>query len=141
MAAKKSSPPFDFIVEHLKKNETAPYAEIAAAAQKKGLKIFPIMYGRAKAMLGLVDSAPRGTGKAAKEKKAAAKRAAAGNASTAEGPARRAAPVRATRVARAAPAGDDGIESVIAQVKASAVEREKYRVALQKIREVIQSVL
>jgi hypothetical protein len=140
VAAKKSSPPFDFIVEHLKKTPTAPYAEIAAAAQKKGLKIFPIMYGRAKAMLGLVDSAPRGTGKAAKEKKAAARRATAarGGAAAAE---RRAAPARAARAAKAAPASDGGIESVIAQVKASAAERESYRAALQKIREILDGVI
>ena len=49
-------------------------AEIAAAAQKKGMKVFPIMFGRAKAMLGLVPSAPRGAGKATR-KKAAAKAA------------------------------------------------------------------
>lgn len=65
MAAKKPSPQFDFIVEQLQKNNSITYAEISAAAQKKGLTIFPIMYGRAQAMLGLVTSAKRGAGKAA----------------------------------------------------------------------------
>ena len=71
MAAKKPSPQFDFIVEQLKKNPNAAYAEIAAAAQKKGMKAFPIMFGRAKAMLGLVPSAPGGAGKATRKKAAA----------------------------------------------------------------------
>lgn len=138
MAAKKPSPQFDFIVEQLKKKPEATYAEIAAAAQKKGMKVFPIMYGRAKAMLGLVASAPRGSGKATR-KKAAAKAAKAAKAPKAAAPtgARRGRP----RKAAAAPAADlGGLEGIIAQVKASAAEREKYRAALDKIRAILDSV-
>lgn len=60
----------DFIVNKLKKNSDFAYGDIRAAAEKKGLTIYPIMYGRAKAMLGLVEVAPRGKGKA-KARKAA----------------------------------------------------------------------
>jgi hypothetical protein len=136
MAAKKPSPQFDFIVEQLKKKPEASYADIAAAAQKKGMKIFPIMYGRAKAMLGLVASAPRGSGKATR-KKAAAKAAKANP--VAPTGARRGRP---RKVAAAPSVGADlsGLEGVIAQVKASAAEREKYRAALDKIREILDSV-
>ncbi len=138
MAAKKPSPQFDFIVEQLKKNPTAAYGDIAAAAQKKGMKVFPIMYGRAKAMLGLVASAPRGSGKATR-KKAATKAAKAAPGAAPTG-ARRGRP---RKVAAAAPVGGDlaGIEGIIAQVKASAAERETYRAALEKIRAILDSVL
>ena len=45
MAAKKTSPGFDFIVAALKKNPKAAYKDIAAAAAKKKLKVFPVMFG------------------------------------------------------------------------------------------------
>lgn len=138
MAAKKPSPQFDFIVEQLKKNANATYAEIAAAAQKKGMKVFPIMFGRAKAMLGLVPSAPRGAGKATRKKAAAKAAKAKPAAAAAPTGARRGRP----RKAAAAPAADlGGLEGIIAQVKASAAERETYRAALEKIRAILDSVL
>lgn len=69
MAAKKISA-MDFIIAQLKKNKKASYADIRDAATKKKLTIYPIMYGRAKALLGLVPVAARGS----KKKKTAAKR-------------------------------------------------------------------
>ena len=65
----------DFLVSALKRNPNAVYADLKARADEKKLPIYPIMFGRAKALLGLVKSAKRGTGKAAK---AAAARARAG---------------------------------------------------------------
>ena len=56
----------EFIVEALKKNRKAAYADLKAKADEKKLKVFPIMFGRAQAMLGIVKSAKRGTGKFAK---------------------------------------------------------------------------
>ena len=68
MAAKKANPGFDFIIAALKKDPKATYKDIAAAAAKKKLKVFPIMFGRAQAMLGIVKQAKRGDGKAKKAK-------------------------------------------------------------------------
>jgi hypothetical protein len=65
----------DFLVSALKRNPNAVYADLKAKADEKKLPVYPIMFGRAKALLGLVKSAKRGTGKAAK---AAAARARAG---------------------------------------------------------------
>jgi hypothetical protein len=65
----------DFLVSALKRNPEAVYADLKAKADEKKLPVYPIMFGRAKALLGLVKSAKRGTGKAAK---AAAARARAG---------------------------------------------------------------
>jgi hypothetical protein len=56
----------DFLVSALKRNPNAVYADLKAKADEKKLPVYPIMFGRAKAMLGLVKSAKRGTGKAAK---------------------------------------------------------------------------
>lgn len=69
MAAKKpQSPAMEFLIASLEKNPKATYAEIKAAADEKKLKLFPIMFGRAQAILGIVKSAKRGQGKTAKAK-------------------------------------------------------------------------
>lgn len=69
MAAKKpQSPAMEFLLASLEKNPKATYAEIKAAADEKKLAVYPIMFGRAQAMLGIVKSAKRGQGKAAKAK-------------------------------------------------------------------------
>lgn len=69
MATKKSNPAMDFLVAELKKNRKAAYADIKAKADKKKLPLYPIMYGRAQALLGIVKSAKRGQGKAAKARR------------------------------------------------------------------------
>ena len=55
-----------FLVDQLSKNTKAVYADIKAKADARKLKLFPIMFGRAQALLGIVKSAKRGTGKFAK---------------------------------------------------------------------------
>src|SRR5690606_15837421 len=65
MAAKKSSPAFAFVVSYLEKNPSAEFSEVRDAAARKGYKIFPIVYGRAKAHLNLVPTKARGSKKAA----------------------------------------------------------------------------
>jgi len=62
----------EFLVESLKKDKTAAYADLKAKADAKKLTIFPVMYGRAKAMLGLVKVAKYGTGKFARANAATA---------------------------------------------------------------------
>src|SRR4029453_6392495 len=52
-------------MEALKANKGAAYSDLKRKAEEKGLTVYPIMFGRAKAVLGLVKSAKRGKGKAA----------------------------------------------------------------------------
>ena len=52
-----ASPLMQFVVEHLRAVKDAPYKEIAEAAAKKGLKLVPIVYGRARAALGMAKKA------------------------------------------------------------------------------------
>lgn len=80
MAAKKPSPAMDLLVSALKSNPKATYADLKAKADAKSLKLYPIMFGRAQALLGIVKSAKRGSGKAAKA--TAAKKARAGKKTT-----------------------------------------------------------
>jgi hypothetical protein len=81
--AKSPSPALEFLVDALKRNPKAVYADLKAKADEKKLKVFPVMYGRAKLLLGLVKAAKRGTGKFAKAN--AAKRDAAPKASAGSG--------------------------------------------------------
>lgn len=64
--ADKSNPAMEFIVSSLRKKPKTAYADLAASAARRGMKIYPIMYGRAKALLGLVKVKPRGSGAAKK---------------------------------------------------------------------------
>ena len=61
-----------FLLAALEKDRGASYGDLKAAAEKKDLEVFPIMYGRAQALLGIVKAAKRGEGKAAKATKAKA---------------------------------------------------------------------
>jgi hypothetical protein len=76
MAEKKTQAGYEFFIEALKANKAASYAELREKAEGKGFKVFPIMYGRAKAALGLVKSGA-GKAKAAKVAKASKPKAAA----------------------------------------------------------------
>lgn len=63
---RRGSAAFDFIVEELRREGGISYALLREHASARGFSIAPIMYGRAKAMLGLVPVKPRGSGKARK---------------------------------------------------------------------------
>jgi hypothetical protein len=58
-----ASPLMQFVVDHLRAVKDAPYKEIAEAAAKKGLKLVPIVYGRARAALGMAKKAKPATTK------------------------------------------------------------------------------
>ena len=138
MAAKKSNPAMDFIVDSLKQNRAAQYKDIAEAAAKKKIKIYPIMFGRAQALLGIVKSAKRGEGKAARLK--AGLPAVAGAAPAKRGPGRPRKVVAAAAVA--APASFDGsIAGIVAAVKASEQARARYQTALTRIQAILAEVL
>jgi hypothetical protein len=79
---KPQSPAMEFIVDALTKNRKAAYADLKAKADEKKLKVFPIMFGRAQAMLGIVKSAKRGTGKVARANATAKKGGAKTNGSS-----------------------------------------------------------
>jgi hypothetical protein len=142
MAAKKTNPAMDFIVDALKSNRSAAYKDIAEAASKKKLTIYPIMFGRAQALLGIVKAAPRGQGKAAKAAKAAKAKAegAAPAVAAAPTPAKR-GPGRPRKNPVAAPAFDGTLEGIVAAVKGSEQAKARYHAALSKIQAILAEVL
>jgi hypothetical protein len=143
MAASKSNPAMEFIVESLNSNRSAAYKDIAEAAAKKKLKIYPIMFGRAQALLGIVKAAPRGQGKAAKAAKAKAAKTAAPAAAAAPSllaPVKR-GPGRPRKNPLPAPAFDGTLEGIVAAVKGSEQAKARYHAALSKIQAILAEVL
>ena len=135
MAANKSNPAMEFIVDSLKSNRSAAYKDIAEAAAKKKLKIYPIMFGRAQALLGIVKAAPRGQGKMAKAKAAKAGKPVAAAAPVKRGPGRpRKNPI-------AMPSFDGSLEGIVAAVKGSEQAKARYHAALSKIQAILADVL
>jgi hypothetical protein len=120
MATKNGASALEFIREQLKKNPEVPFAEVKEAASKRGFTIYPIMYGRALSLEGLV-------------KPGARRRNRAGGAQR-EG----AAPRRGARAAdAAAPAGMPGLDAVVVAMQRG----ERYRAALQEIQRILAGVL
>lgn len=129
MAAKKQNVAMEFIVDALKGNRNAKYADVAEAASKKKLKIWPIMWGRAQALLGYVKVAPRGQGKMARAKQAAK----TGVAPVKRGPG---------RPRKNLTTGFDGtIEGIVAAVKSGEQAKARYRTALERIQSILADVL
>jgi hypothetical protein len=122
MAAKKASPAMDFIVDYLKKHKKAAYADVKAAAASKRLEIYPIMFGRAQALLGYVKSKPRGQGKTAmanKEKR---------------GPGR---PPKSL----VASIDTSSLDGIIAAVRTTEQAKARYRAALERIQSILGAAL
>lgn len=55
----KTAEGYELLVRELKKNPQAEYATLRDRAEKSGFTIYPVMFGRAKASLGLVATKPR----------------------------------------------------------------------------------
>lgn len=135
MAARKASPAYELALRMLEKNKDVSYADVRAAAQKKGLSIFPIVYGRAKKALGLVDTS-------AAKKKVGKKKVGR--------PAKAAAPAMVGGVVKRGPgrprknpvvSASAGIDSVIEAMRSNEAERERFRDVLVQIRDLISSVV
>lgn len=137
MADKPANPGFEFTVDYLKKSAGASFAEVRDAAAKRKMVIYPIMYGRVQALLGIVKAKPRGARKAAK---AAAAAAVAVAAPTLGAPVKR-GPGRPRKVV-AAPAADfSSLEGIVAAIKQSEAAKARYRGALERISSILTGAL
>jgi hypothetical protein len=149
----KKSTAIDFVKSKLAINPEATFAEIKAHAKVEGLMIYPVVYGRAKALLGLVPTAPYGSKSRARKERAEptlGPSPAAVNRTPATAPAPR-APVGTVpvpngvsdRTSRARDLAADSpsmasLESMIADLKTAVQERDRYRETLERIAEMIR---
>jgi len=134
---KKGSVAFEFLVGELRAEPNMAYAELRRRAEAKGFPIAPIMYGRAKAVLGLVPVRPRGS----KKDKAAAADAANTNA-VAAAP-RVLKQVESVAADRFAQKLDEvrNLEQLVQAVKELDAERRRLRGLLEKIVTMIDEAL
>ncbi len=143
---KVKSPVMAFVVDALKKDRGAAFADIRSAAEKKGLKLYPIVYGRAQALLGIVKSQPRGSGKKAAAKAAA--RSAAGPVRRGPGRPRKVASLGLPSALKRGPGRPkkfvnplDTLDTLVDSMRQSQEQRDRYRAALEHAMKVIESVL
>ena len=134
MAAKKNTEGMAFIIETLKKHKSTTYADIKAAASKKGLTVWPIMFGRAQLLLGHVKGAKRGTGKFARASAAKAGRPIPAM------PAKR-GPGRPRKYPLPASNGSGGLDSILHAVRTTQADLGRYRTALERINSMVSEVL
>jgi hypothetical protein len=121
----------DFIVAQLKRNPKVAYADVKERASKKRLEIYPIMYGRAKALLGLVPVAARGESKSNKKNKI-----------TKRGPGRpRGATGRRPGRPPKISAPLAAVQDLVSNIEAHARENADLRDTLTKIRTMIDRIL
>ncbi len=134
MAAKKKPGPeaLQFIVDYLKSDKSASYADVRVAAEKKGFIVWPIMYGKAKAILGMVPVAKRGHGKAAKAARLG-RPAATATVAVKRGPGR---PPKAAASSSAL----GSLDALIGALKDGESERHRLRRALDQIRGILESL-
>jgi hypothetical protein len=131
MTTNGGNPAFDFVCGMLKKNPYVAYADVAAAAKAKGHKVHPIVFGRAKLLLGLVKANPAKKAKAAAKKPAATAAAPVANGVVRRGPGR---PPKPKAVAFS------GVEGFVAHVKDLERTRDQLRATIEKLRSVLAGV-
>lgn len=161
----KTNPAMDFLTSSLRSNPKAAYADLKAKADEKKLTIYPIMFGRAQTLLGIVKAAKRGQGKAAARIKAAAAPKSGGASksdrirellSTGMSPGDIAKKVGSTtalvytlrskggaakRGRPRTPAAPAGLDGILDAVRNGERERTKLRGALEKIQALLVSAL
>jgi transposase-like protein len=165
MAEKSTTEGFQFLVEELKSDKDAVYADLKAKADKKGLPVYPVMFGRAKLMLGLAkkkaqpgtagtNGQPRGRKRNPNSKSARVRELLGGGMTAAEiaktvgvstglvyslkgrGASRKERPAPRQNADKA-----DGLENIVASIREGQREREQLRRALEQIRTLIDQAL
>ncbi|MEM7205568.1 MAG: hypothetical protein AAF628_35255 [Planctomycetota bacterium] len=129
---KKTAAGFELLIAELKKNPKAEYAALKAKAEKKRVTIYPVMFGRAKAMLGLVKSKPRGQGKSAKRK--VGTRRGPGRPPKSRGPGRPRKTASANGVAAA-------VQDLVRTMRDHERENAALRATLERVRDLIDRAL
>lgn len=130
---RKGSAAFELLLQELRADATLSYATLRDRAAGKGFTIAPIMYGRAKAVLGLVPVKPR----TSKKSRAAAAAATQG------APPMQFKQVESVAADRFSKQLDDArsLDHLVAVVKDLDAERRRLRSVLEKVVTMIDEVL
>ena len=137
--AGSSKPAYDFCVKALSEDQKVAFATVRDAAAKKGLVLYPIVYGRAKAALGLVKVAKYGQGKAAQKKRTATKAVATRSVTRKPGRRGPGRPKGSKNKPRMSAGGD--LAGALQEVVQMQRDHEKLKSVLTKVRELVDSVV
>jgi hypothetical protein len=146
MAAKKTSPAMEFLIEVLKNDANAVWKDAAAAAKEKGIKVFPVLWAQAKRRVagGGEAAAPAPAAKAKRKagRKASGKRGKAAAPKAAVAPVAKRGPGRPRKVrATAGVAFDHVIGGIVAAVRDSEQSRNRFRAAIGRIQAIVADAL
>ena len=153
MAAKKTSPAMEFLIEVLKNDANAVWKDAAAAAKEKGIKVFPVLWAQAKRRVaggGEAAAAPAPAAKAKRKagrkpgRKASGKRAkvSAPKPVAAVAPVKKRGPGRPRKVrATAGVAFDHAIGGIVAAIRDSEQSRNRFRAAIERIQAMVAAAL
>ncbi len=118
----EQSPAMNFITDFLKRSPEAAYGEINRGAEAAGHKIYPIMYGRAKSLLGLI---PEGSSRSRRRK-------------ARESQARR---LRQGRSGRLSDTAVSELSGFVEKFRDMEDERNRYRAALISVEKLLRDAL
>ena len=136
MATKKNKSAMDYIVSRLKRNPKVEYAKVKAGAEKKKLTVYPIMYGRAKLLLGLVKA-----GKGVAKKKAAQRGPGRPRKVATRGPGRPRKKAAKRGRAPSSKGSIDAVRALVTSLETQARDNERLRATLAKVRDLIARVV
>ncbi len=125
-----NSPSMAFILDYLKKNGDAEYAIIRAAAEKAGHSIYPIMYGRAKTLLGMITEESRSRRRRRRKED-----------ETGTGDAGGTRPLRQSARSPMSEATANQLSSFLERYRELEGERNRYRAALLQVEKMLRQVL
>lgn len=134
MAEKSSnSPAMAFILDYLKSHGDTEYAIVRNEAEKDGHTIYPIMYGRAKTLLGMITEESRSRRRRRSSEEAAP---------AAEFPAANAPrTLRQGRLATLSEATANQLSSFLERFREMESERNRYRAALLQVEKMLKQAL
>jgi hypothetical protein len=121
-----ASPLMQFVIDHLRAVKDAPYKDIAEAAAKKGLKLAPVVYGRARAALGMAKKTKAPSKRGPGRPKGSKNKVASGR-----------GPGRPKGSGRKAMSSFNGLDGVIAHVRGLEREVADLRARMAKIAAVV----
>ena len=124
MEKKKPPTSLDFARAYLRKKPKASFAEIRDAAKKKSLVLYPVSYGRAQALEGLVKVAKYGTKNKAK--------ASGRRPGRPKGSKNKRRPAARSRI--------DSIDDLVGTIKNLQDERDRALDAIEKIRNLLDEM-
>ena len=133
--------PIEFVKAKLRQNPEVAYAEIRAQAKLEGLTVYPVVYGRAKALLGLVPTAPYGSKSRARRKAKEAKELQEALRKTTDLEDNGRTRTRRSRSRSELSDPLSSLENLVSDLKATVAERDRYRVVLEKVIKLLRAEL